>query len=198
MLSRYLVALMAIACSGCASTPPSERFSIPVVDKSTRLDDTARVATVRHIAPTRPVETPPEPASVFIPAQAKPIEQKVTFVSESNEWEKQQEVKRGLHKPTKKIVTDADLDARIVELQAKYQKGDADAAYQLVGLLLKRKRAEEAETVLDYAARQRHVPSMLLYGRYYEKIGDKGMAKKWLQAASDAGSKEAAAELKAI
>lgn len=204
MLSRYLVALVAIACSGCASTPPHERVAIPVVDKSSHLYDVYRIASakpvtpVRLVTPARPVEAPAEPAAVFIPAKPAPIEQKITFVSESNEWEKQQELKQATRKPVKKIITDADLDEKIVELQAKYVKGDADAAYQLVGLLLKRKRAEEAETVLDYAARQRHIPSMLLYGRYFEKVGDKEMARKWLQAASDAGSKEAAADLKAI
>lgn len=198
MLSRYLVALMAIACSGCTSTPPHERVAIPVVDKSSHLYDAYRIAAVKPETPARPVEVLAEPAAVFIPAKPAPMEQKITFVSESNEWEKQQELKQAARKPVKKIITDADLDEKIVELQAKYLKGDADAAYQLVGLLLKRKRAEEAETVLDYAARQRHIPSMLLYGRYFEKVGDKEMARKWLQAASDAGSREAAADLKAI
>lgn len=197
MLNRYLVALIAIACTGCAQNSQYERLAIPVVDKSTRIDAPTMIAVMKPIVAPKPIEEAPVPASVFVPVQTQPLEQKITFVSDSDEWAKQQEAKVA-KKPEKKIITDADLDARIVELQAKYQKGDVDAAYQLVGLLLKRKRVEEAETALDYAARQRHVPSMLLYGRYFEKIGDKGMAKKWLQAASDAGSGEASAELKAI
>lgn len=198
MLNRYLVALMAIACSGCAVTSPDERMAIPIVEKSTRLNDRVMLAEIRKIETPRPVEEPPEPVAVFVPAQAKPLEQKITFISDSDEWANQQKDKLAARKPVKEIVTDADLDAKIVELQAKYQKGDAEAAYQMVGLLLKRKRVEEAEIALDYAARQRHVPSMLLYGRYYGKIGDKRLAKKWLQAASDAGSKEAKAELNTI
>lgn len=197
MLNRYLVALIAIACTGCAQNSQYERLAIPVVDKSTSIDAPTMMAVLQPATPPKPIEAPPEPASVFVPAQVQPLEQKITFVSDSDEWAKQQEAKAP-RRPAKQIITDADLDARIVELQAKYQKGDVDAAYQLVGLLLKRKRVEEAETALDYAARQRHVPSMLLYGRYFEKIGDKGMAKKWLQAASEAGSKEASVELKAI
>lgn len=192
---RYLAVFIALACAGCAQTTPYERLAIPVVDKSTRLDAPTMIAVIDR--PLKPVETPPEPASVFIPLKAQPIEQKITFVSDSDEWAKQQE-RKVAKRPDKKLITDADLDEKIVELQPKYQKGDVDAAYQLVGLLLKRKRVEEAETALDYAARQRHVPSMLLYGRYFEKIGDKGMARKWLQAASDAGSREASAELSAI
>lgn len=197
MLNRYLVALMAIACSGCATTSPEQRMAIPVVEKSTKLNDRVMLAEIKRIAAPIRVEEAPEPAAVFVPEQTKPLEQKITFVSDSDEWANQQQGKT-TKKPAKEIVTDADLDARIVELQAKYQKGDAEAAYQMVGLLLKRKRVEEAEIALDYAARQRHVPSMLLYGRYYGKIGDKQLAKKWLQAASDAGSKEAKAELKTI
>lgn len=198
MLNRYLVALLAIACSGCATNSPYERMAIPVVEKSIKLDSATMLAVIEPVAPPKPLELPPEPAAVFVPTQAAPIEQKITFSSEGNEWDKQQEAKLAARTPPKKIITDADLDLKIAQLQGKYEKGDADAAYQLVGLLLKRKRVEEAETALDYAARQRHVPSMLLYGRYFEKIGDKGMAKKWLQAASEAGSKEASAELKAI
>jgi TPR repeat protein len=173
-------------------------MSIPVVEKSIKLDAATMIAVLEPVSPPKPVEAPPEAAAVFIPQKAKPIDQKVTFVSEGDEWAKQQELKVASRKPVKQLITDADLDQKITELQGKYQKGDADAAYQLVGLLLKRKRVEEAETALDYAARQRHVPSMLLLGRYWAKVGDKTLAKKWLQAASDAGSKEALADLKTI
>lgn len=197
MIKRILISLLAAGCAACSTPSQQTRLAIPVVDKSTRLNDRVMLAAAQRPIQRKPVEEPAAPAAVFVPAKAKPIEQKITFVSDSNEWANQQKAKAP-KKPAKAIVTDADLDGKIVELQAEYQKGDADAAYQLVGLLLKRKRVEEAETVLDYAARQRHVPSMLLYGRYYQKIGDKGMARKWLQAASDAGSKEATKELKAI
>jgi hypothetical protein len=201
MIDRCLLAALAIACAGCASTAPSERLAIPVVDKSTHLDAKTLMAVAPAYTPKLVVKEPepaPEPAAVFVPEPNKKIEQKITFVSDGNEWDKQQKAKIKFKKPQKELITDADLDKRIEELKVDYAKGDVEAAYQLVGLYLKRQRVEEAEMALDYAARQYHVPSMMLYARYYQKIGDKGMAKKWFQAAADSGSQEAKTELKTI
>jgi TPR repeat protein len=201
MFDRCLLAALALACAGCASTAPSERLAIPVVEKSTHLDAKTLIAVVPAYKPkvaAREPEPAPAPAAVFIPEPSKTFEQKVTFVSDSDEWAKQQKSKLKIKKPQKELITDADLDNKIKELKVEYEKGDVEAAYQLVGLYLKRQRVEEAEMALDYAARQYHVPSMMLYGRYFQKIGDKGMAKKWFQAAADAGSQEAKSELKTI
>lgn len=196
MLNRCLLALLAIASAGCTTPSTYERLAIPVVEKSTHLNAESMMAVLPKMASPEPEEI--VPAAVFVPAKAIPIEQKVSFVSDSDEWANQQKSKVAVRKPVKKLITDQDLDDKIDELHAKYEKGDAEAAYQMVALLLKRKRVEEAETALDYAARQRHVPSMMLYARYFQKIGDKGMAKKWFEAASEAGSREASAELKTI
>lgn len=83
----------------------------------------------------------------------------------------------------------------INKLTLRYAEGDVQSAYDLAKILYQEKRSEEADTVLDYAARNNHAPSMLLYSERLKKLGDAEQSKHWLQAAADAGSKEAKQKL---
>ncbi len=83
----------------------------------------------------------------------------------------------------------------IEELKNKYFKGDLEAAYQLITLLNQQKRFEEAEVVMDYAARKKHIPSMLMYADYFNSIGDSKLSLHWLRLAAKEGSNEASNKL---
>jgi hypothetical protein len=83
----------------------------------------------------------------------------------------------------------------INKLTIRYAESDVNSAYTLAKLLYQDQRTEEADTVLDFAVRNKHAPAMLLYSERLLKAGDKKQSRRWLQAAADAGSKEAKQKL---
>jgi hypothetical protein len=83
----------------------------------------------------------------------------------------------------------------INKLTMLYAESDVNAAYNLAKLLYQDDRTEEADTVLDFAVRNKNAPAMLLYSERLLKAGDKKQSRRWLQAAADAGSKEAKQKL---
>jgi hypothetical protein len=85
--------------------------------------------------------------------------------------------------------------AEIDRLTLKYAESDVNAAYKLAKLLYKVQRNEEADVVVDYAARNNNVPAMLLYSERLLSQGDLMNSNQWLELAADAGSKEAKAKL---
>lgn len=91
-------------------------------------------------------------------------------------------------------ISEADK-AEIDRLTLKYAESDVDAAYKLAKLLYKVQRNEEADVVVDYAARNNNVPAMLLYSERLLSQGDLMNSNQWLELAADAGSKEAKAKL---
>jgi len=95
----------------------------------------------------------------------------------------------------KKAVQASNRQDEINKLTLRYAEGDVQSAYDLAKILYQEKRSEEADTVLDYAARNNHAPSMLLYSERLKKLGDTEQSKHWLQAAAEAGSKEAKQKL---
>jgi TPR repeat protein len=193
MIHRAIVAC-ALAISGCTPVSHSEMLAIPVIDKSeiwaTLANDIADSHKNNESANTQSAEA----VAVFVPSQSQPIQQSVTFITSGHELAKPIAT---ISKPSQPVGP-VDIDKKIAHLTQKYAEGDAESAYQLVSLLLKKRRVEEAETVLDYAARQKHIPAMLLYARYYQKMGDKSMAKNWFQAAAGEGSAQAREELKSL
>lgn len=179
----FAIALSALI-AGCSSNSHTEKLSIPVVDLGVKYVPKMQVTKVNN----KDHDVKPFVPSVFVPPASKPIEQQITFSAPVNNTPPR----------APEAAKVKDIDQRIDELTEKYSNGDAEAAYQLVALLLKKKRVEEAEIVLDYAARQNHVKSMVLYARYFRAMGDRGMAKKWYVAAAKAGSQDAKKELKTI
>lgn len=85
--------------------------------------------------------------------------------------------------------------AEIDRLTLKYAESDVNAAYKLAKLLYKVQRNEEADVVVDYAARNNNVPAMLLYSERLLSQGDLMNSNQWLELAADAGSAEAKAKL---
>jgi TPR repeat protein len=83
----------------------------------------------------------------------------------------------------------------INKLTLLYAESDVNAAYDLAKLLYQDQRTEEADTVLDFAVRNKHPKAMLLYSERLLKAGDKKQSRRWLQAAADAGNKEAKQKL---
>lgn len=85
--------------------------------------------------------------------------------------------------------------AEIDRLTLKYAESDVNAAYKLAKLLYKAQRNEEADVVVDFAARNNNVPAMLLYSERLLSQGDLMNSNQWLELAADAGSAEAKAKL---
>lgn len=79
-----------------------------------------------------------------------------------------------------------DVQMRIHKLTEGYIQGNLEDAYELGKLLYQQGRAEEADVALDYAARQGHIPSMMLYSERLKKNGQHQLAEHWLTKARKA------------
>ena len=101
------------------------------------------------------------------------------------------EVKPPAAKPKISAAEKAEID----RLTLKYAESDVNAAYKLAKLLYKVQRNEEADVVVDFAARNNNVPAMLLYSERLLSQGDLMNSNQWLESAADAGSAEAKAKL---
>lgn len=218
-----IAVLMTSGCAtqqGQQSSKPNQ--GIPVVDKSTQLErplvmrggevvsKTIYQASEKHeqLAEAE-VFVPPQPiasttftvneqpsqlsqAELMVPAPAKSVVSAAIQPPSSAEL-KPREMARS-HTAAKPKMSAADK-AEIDRLTLKYAEGNLGAAYKLAKLLYKAQRNEEADMVVDFAARNNNVPAMLLYSERFLSQGDLMNSNKWLEVAADAGSAEAKAKL---
>ncbi|WP_338924117.1 hypothetical protein V0M98_38530 (plasmid) [Pseudomonas silesiensis] len=146
--------------------------------------------------PPAPVAVKQPPVASKAPAAAEPYD-----ITASLERELAMEGHLDAPKATSKTTKAAQAPVKssrkneIDELTLRYAEGDVKASYTLAKLLYQEQRSEEADTVLDFAARNNHVPSMLLYSERLQKLGKKDQSRHWLKVAADAGSKEAKQKL---
>lgn len=122
-------------------------------------------------APIKQISTPPVAAQrTFITTTIKNIEPKTKPTPVA-----------ALAPAAKAENTATGGSARITQLRAKYVAGDIKAAHQLALELINTGQSEEADMILDYAARNGNKESMRLYGNRIKAMGDLDRGNYWLK-----------------
>lgn len=156
------------------------------------------------VQPQTPAYQPPAPAPVAVkntPIASKTLPVEPYDISASLERELAMEAQENAPAKNSKAAKSVTAPRKtqhqdeINKLTLAYAESDVNAAYDLAKLLYQDQRTEEADTVLDFAVRNKHPKAMLLYSERLLKAGDKKQSRRWLQAAADAGNKEAKQKL---